>query len=179
MAVVRRVKNKLEEFKTTLPPDVRINIIMNTSEDILTSVKNLRTTLFYGIAFVVLVTLLFLRRLRTVFIIALTIPFSLIGAFIFLYLFGYTINLVSLMSLAIASGMVVDNGVVVLENIIRHREQDQLLVDKVRDGDLPDAVVEVGAWHKLTQPLLAVVGLLLVEGQVDELTVARAQRFER
>ncbi len=123
VAVVRRVKNKLEEFKTTLPPDVRINIIMDTSEDILTSVKNLRTTLFYGIAFVVLVTLLFLRRLRTVFIIALTIPFSLIGAFIFLYLFGYTINLVSLMALAIASGMVVDNGIVVLENMVRHIER--------------------------------------------------------
>ena len=121
--VARRVKKKLKELQKTLPSDVRINIVMDSSEDILTSVRNLRTTLFYGIFFVVLVTLAFLRRLRTAFIISLTIPFSLIIAFILLYLFGYTINLVSLMSLAIASGMVVDNGIVVLENIMRHIER--------------------------------------------------------
>ncbi len=121
--VARRVKKKLKALKEILPSDVRINIVMDSSEDILTSVINLRTTLFYGIFFVIVVTLVFLRRLRTAFIIALTIPFSLIIAFILLYLFGYTINLVSLMSLAIASGMVVDNGIVVLENIMRHIER--------------------------------------------------------
>ncbi len=121
--VIKRVKKKLEEIKKTLPSDIKINIVSDSSENILTSVKNLRTTLLYGIFFVVLVTLLFLRRLRTAFIISLAIPFSLIIAFILLYLFGYTINLVSLMSLAIASGMVVDNGIVVLENITRHMER--------------------------------------------------------
>ncbi|RLB87545.1 MAG: AcrB/AcrD/AcrF family protein, partial [Deltaproteobacteria bacterium] len=74
--VIRRVKKKLKEFEETLPPDVKINIVMDSSEDILTSVKNLRTTLFYGIFFVVLVTVVFLRRLRTAFIIFFTIPFS-------------------------------------------------------------------------------------------------------
>jgi len=121
--VARRVKKKLAQLKNILPSDVRINIVMDSSEDILTSVRNLRTTLFYGIFFVILVTLIFLRRLRTAFIISLTIPFSLIISFILLYIFGYTINLVSLMSLAIASGMVVDNGIVVLENIMRHIER--------------------------------------------------------
>ncbi|MBW2000583.1 MAG: efflux RND transporter permease subunit, partial [Deltaproteobacteria bacterium] len=121
--VTRRVKKKLKEIEKNLPSDVKINIVMDSSENILTFVKNLRTTLFYGIFFVVLVTLLFLRRLRPAFIISLAIPFSLIIAFILLYLFGYTINLVSLMSLAIASGMVVDNGIVVLENIIRHMDR--------------------------------------------------------
>ncbi len=121
--VIEGVKKKLEEFKQTLPPDVEINIIMDSSKDILDSVKNLRSTLLYGILFVIMVTFLFLRRLRTAFIIVLMIPFSLIIAFILLYLFGFTINLVSLMSLAIASGMVVDNGIVVLENITRHVER--------------------------------------------------------
>ncbi len=121
--VARLVKGKLEEFEKTLPRDVKINIVMDSSEDILSSVKNLRTTLFWGILFVILVTIFFLRRMRAVFIIVLIIPSSLIIAFILLYLFGYTINLVSLMSLAIAAGMVVDNGIVVLENIIRHIER--------------------------------------------------------
>ncbi len=121
--VISRVKNKLQQLKAILPADVEINIVMDASENILTSLKNLRTTLFYGIFFVILVTFAFLRRVRAAFIISLIIPFSLIIAFIFLYLLGYTINLVSLMSLVIAGGMVVDNGIVVLENITRHMEK--------------------------------------------------------
>ncbi|NVM20443.1 MAG: efflux RND transporter permease subunit [Desulfobacterales bacterium] len=121
--VAGRVKRKLEEFEKTLPKDVRINIVMDSSENILNSVKNLRITLFWGILLVTLVTIAFLRRLRAVLIIVVIIPSSLIIAFIVLYLFGYSINLVSLMSLAIAAGMVVDNGIVVLENIIRHVER--------------------------------------------------------
>lgn len=121
--VIKRVKNKLMEFEKTLPPDVKINIVMDNSEDILSFIKNLLRTLGWGVLFVVLVTIFFLRRLRTVFIITLIIPFSLIISFVLLYFFGYTINLVSLMALAIAAGMVVDNGIVVLENIIRHVER--------------------------------------------------------
>ncbi|MDY6972066.1 MAG: efflux RND transporter permease subunit [Thermodesulfobacteriota bacterium] len=123
--VATRVKKRIEEFKQTLPPDVRIVTVMDNSEDILNSLKNLRTSLFWGIFFVVLTTIIFLRRIRTVSIIILIIPFSLIISFILLYLFGYTINLVSLMALAIACGMVVDNGIVVLENIIRHIERGE------------------------------------------------------
>lgn len=121
--VSRRVRAKIEEIQKTLPTDVRIHIVMEMAENILTSIRNLRTTLFYGIALVVLVTVVFLRQIRSALIIALSIPFSLIVSFIFLFLFGYTINLISLMSLAIASGMVVDNGIVVLENIVRHMER--------------------------------------------------------
>ncbi|MFN3534542.1 MAG: efflux RND transporter permease subunit, partial [Desulfatiglandales bacterium] len=121
--VLNRVKKRLSELKEVLPPDVEMNIVMDASENILLSVKNLRNTLFYGIFFVILVTLVFLRQIRAAIIISLAIPFSLIIAFILLYIFGYTINLVSLMSLAIASGMVVDNAIVVLENITRHVER--------------------------------------------------------
>ena len=84
-----------------------------------------------------------MRRLRTAFIIVLMIPFSLIIAFILLYLFGYTINLVSLMSLAITSGMVVDNGITVLENITRHVERGG------RDGEIAvkGPMVFKGYWN--------------------------------
>ncbi len=70
-----------------------------------------------------LVTILFLRRIKAAAIVALTIPFSLISAFIFLYLFGRTINIISLLTLAIACGLVVDDAIVALENIIRHLER--------------------------------------------------------
>jgi HAE1 family hydrophobic/amphiphilic exporter-1 len=123
--VSRMVKEKLARIQTQLPTDVKINIVLDNAEDIISSIRNLRLSLYWGIVLVILVTLVFLRRFRASLIIALAIPGSLVISFIFLYLFSYTINLVSLMSLAIASGMVVDNGVVVLENIIRHREQGE------------------------------------------------------
>jgi len=122
VAVARGVKNALRQLQQSLPPDIRINIIMDTSQDIIHSIDNLKLSLMWGIALIVAVSLLFLRRLRTAFIVVLIIPASLMIAFIFIHLFGYTLNLVTLMALAIASGMVVDNGIVVLENIIRHIE---------------------------------------------------------
>ncbi len=121
--VIKRVKEKLRELKKTLPSDVKISIVTDMSEDIITAIKNLRNTLLIGIILVVVITFLFLRELKASLIISLTIPFSLIIAFIMLYLFGYTINLISLMSLAIACGMVVDNAIVILENIVRHMER--------------------------------------------------------
>jgi HAE1 family hydrophobic/amphiphilic exporter-1 len=123
VAIISKIKERLEEIKKVIPSDVEIIISMDSSESILNSIENLCYTLGWGLFFVVVITLLFLRRLRTAMIIILTIPFSLTISLILLYMGGYTINLVSLMSMAIASGMVVDNGIVVLENIIRHIEE--------------------------------------------------------
>ncbi|WP_419659837.1 MdtB1: multidrug resistance protein, AcrB/AcrD/AcrF family [Desulfosarcina variabilis str. Montpellier] len=123
VTVIQAVKKRLAELSATLPPDLEINIVSDTSESIINSIANLRASLYYGIGLIVMVSLIFLRRLRTVFIIVLIIPASLIISFFLIYAFGYTINLVTLMSLAIASGMVVDNGIVVLENIVRHIEK--------------------------------------------------------
>jgi len=100
-------------------------ISIDSSEFILMAIKNLAQTVVIAGILVVIVTLLFLRRLRASLIISLSIPFSLICAFIFLYGGGFTINVISLMSLAIAIGMVVDNAIVVLENITRHVEEGQ------------------------------------------------------
>lgn len=121
--MVHTVKKRLAEIQKELPSDVKIEIPFDTAEYILLAIKNLRNTILWGIFFVVLVTAVFLRNLRTAVIISLTIPFSLIISFIFLYCFGYTINTISLVSLIIASGMVVDNGIVVLENIVHHVER--------------------------------------------------------
>lgn len=121
--VIEKIKSRLEKLKKELPPDVKINIVADNSEDILNSVRNLTDSLWWGIIFVIIVTLVFLRRIKPSVIITLMIPFSMIVAFIFMLWNGDTINLISLMALAIVSGMVVDNGIVVLENIIRHLEE--------------------------------------------------------
>ena len=120
MAVARRVMDKLEEIKANLPADYSIDLVFDTSDMIGKSIRSVGRTVMWGGLFVVLVTLFFLRSARTSLVIALTIPFSLIIASVFMFLKGWTINLMSLSALALAVGMVVDNAVVVLENVISH-----------------------------------------------------------
>lgn len=121
--IAKEVNNQLEDIKKTLPPDVNIVPIMDSSEFISDSISNLTETLMYAFLFVILVVLFFLGRWRATFIIVLTIPISLIVSFIFLNLSGGSINIISLTSLSIAIGMVVDDAIVVLENITKHIER--------------------------------------------------------
>ncbi|MBW2039603.1 MAG: efflux RND transporter permease subunit [Deltaproteobacteria bacterium] len=121
--VIDRIKEKLKEIKGGLPGDIKMGIVMDTSEFIRWSIDNLKESLYIGIFLVIVVTFLFLRRLWGSVIILLTIPFSLIACFILMLIFEFTINTVTLMALVIASGVVVDNAIVILENITRHVER--------------------------------------------------------
>ncbi len=120
--VTERVLKKLEELKKNLPPDVKINVVRNMSEFIRLSIAILRNALFWGGLFVILVILFFLRNLKGSLIIACAIPTSLIITFVLMYLADYTLNWISLTSLAIAIGLVVDGAIVILDNVYRHRE---------------------------------------------------------
>ena len=122
---VEKVKKELERIKKRLPPDVKFSLLMDSAEFIQWSIDDLTRTLFLGIIFVIFIVWLFLRQIRPSFIIAMTIPFSLIITFIFMYFLDYTINVMTLSSLVIAIGMVVDNGIVVIDNIFRHRERGE------------------------------------------------------
>lgn len=121
--IAREVNTQLDDLAKTLPPDVKIEKIFDTSDFINDSIGNLTSTLMYGGIFVILVVLFFLGRWRATFIIILTIPISLIVAFIYLFLADASINIISLSSLSIAIGMVVDDAIVVLENITKHIER--------------------------------------------------------
>ncbi|MBN2274362.1 MAG: efflux RND transporter permease subunit [Bacteroidales bacterium] len=121
--ISRQVNKKLAQLETTLPADVKIATIFDTSDFITDSINNLTKTLLFAFLFVSLVVLFFLGRWRATLIIVLTIPISLIAAFIYLGISGNTINIISLSSLSIAIGMVVDDAIVVLENITKHVER--------------------------------------------------------
>ena len=121
--VSRRVRRALPGLLPALPDDVEVELIIDTSDFIQGSVSNLSQVLFYAVFFVVLVVLLFLRQWRATLIVAATIPVSLIISFIYLAITGSTLNIISLSSLSIALGMVVDDAIVVLENIMRHIEE--------------------------------------------------------
>lgn len=121
--ITREVEESLAELVKDLPQDVRIEKLFDSASFIRDSVNNLSETLMYAAIFVVLVVLFFLGRWRATFIIILTIPISLIVAFIYLFVSDASINIISLTSLSIAIGMVVDDAIVVLENITKHIER--------------------------------------------------------
>lgn len=123
--VAKTVKKKLQELEKTLPPDIKSFIIMDTSQDIINALNSLKSTVWKAIVLVILIVWFFLRKFLPSLIIALTIPFSILIAFIYLFLSGRTINIISLSSLAITVGMVVDNAIVVVDNIYRHLERGE------------------------------------------------------
>ncbi|KPK86563.1 MAG: hypothetical protein AMJ81_00920 [Phycisphaerae bacterium SM23_33] len=123
--VAAAVRKRMAELASRLPPDVKILNVMDSSEDIQQVIHDLSTTLLYGGLLAMAVVLLFLRRWRASLVIGLTIPFSLIAAIVAIYFLDYTINMMSLFAMIIAVGMIVDNAIVVLENITRHRELGQ------------------------------------------------------
>ncbi|MBU2101871.1 MAG: efflux RND transporter permease subunit, partial [Candidatus Omnitrophica bacterium] len=122
--VAGRIKKEIGRIEKRYP-ELEFSILMDTSRHVRQSINDLTQTVYWGGIFVILVVFLFLRQIRPSLIIAVTIPFSLIIAFIFMYLLGYTINIMSLSSLAIAIGMVVDNAIVIVDNVFRHRERGQ------------------------------------------------------
>ena len=121
--VTKEIEKSLKTLKKELPPDVKIEKLFDSASFIKDSISNLTETLMYAAIFVILVVLFFLGRWRATFIIILTIPISLIVAFIYLFVSGASINIISLTSLSIAIGMVVDDAIVVLENITKHVER--------------------------------------------------------
>ena len=152
VSVASAVTAELARIRPTLPRDIDVILLADTSTDIVRSISNVTSTVYWGLLFVVLVTWVFLRSFRSALIIALTIPFSLIAAIIFLYAMGWTINIISMSSLAVAIGMVVDNAVVVLENISK----------KVDRGVAPREAAMFGAQEVMTAIMASTLTTIVV-----------------
>ncbi len=123
VAIANAIREELPTLQKRLPSDVKMDIIVDTSENIVQTVNTLTETIRDALIFVVLVVFLFLGRWRATIIVAITIPFSLIASFIYLFATGGSINMISLSCLSIAIGSVVDDAIVVLENITTHIER--------------------------------------------------------
>ena len=123
--ICRDLRKELAKIQKQLPSDVKIEKIYDLSENIQNSINSLEESVLYALLFVVLVVLFFLGKWRATLIIGITIPIALIVAFIYLGVADSSINIISLCSLTIAIGMVVDDAIVVLENITRHVERGE------------------------------------------------------
>lgn len=122
VAVAREVKRVIEEFRPGLPQGFELVISQDSSDFIVSAIKDVGLAIFWGALLASLVVLLFLRNLRSTLIVALTIPSSIVGTFVFFYLFDFTLNTMTLMALSLSIGVLIDDSIVVLENIHRHRE---------------------------------------------------------
>ncbi|HUR88916.1 MAG TPA: efflux RND transporter permease subunit [Ramlibacter sp.] len=118
--VVDGLKRTVAEMGKQLPPGVTLQEITDSSRPIRVSVENVRRTLIEGALLTVLIVFLFLNSWRSTVITGLTLPISIIGTFLFMYAFGFTINMVTLMALSLCVGLLIDDAIVVRENIVRH-----------------------------------------------------------
>lgn len=124
VAIVKKVKKMMDEdIMPSLPPDIKAQIIYDSAQTIQNSIDGLSEAVMLAFVFVALVVMFFLGRWRATLIIVLSIPISLICAFIYLFVADSSINIISLASLTVAVGIVVDDAIVVLENIMRHIER--------------------------------------------------------
>jgi multidrug efflux pump len=162
ISVVDAIKSLLPELKESLPAGVEVNVLTDRTNTIRSSVGDVEFELVLAIALVVLVIFLFLRSVRATIIPSLSVPLSLVGTFAIMYLAGFSLNNLSLMALTIATGFVVDDAIVMIENISRYIEEgDEPLEAALKgSGQIGFTIIS------LTVSLIAVLIPLLFMGDV-------------
>src|SRR5258708_17443547 len=120
--LVDRIKAALPALEASVPPAIKLKVVSDRTQTIRASVSEVEKTLLITIGLVALVIFLFLRTAKATLIPAISIPLSLVGTFIFMYSFGFSLDNISLMALTIAVGFVVDDAIGVMENVMRHIE---------------------------------------------------------
>lgn len=132
--VVDGLNAAVADLKNQLPPGVRLESIGDSSRPIRVAVNNVRQTLIEGAILTVLIVFLFLNSWRSTVITGLTLPIALIGTFLFMNMFGFTINMITLMALSLCVGLLIDDAIVVRENIVRHVQMGKGAYDAAMDG---------------------------------------------
>uniref|UniRef100_UPI00263A2254 efflux RND transporter permease subunit n=1 Tax=Ramlibacter sp. TaxID=1917967 RepID=UPI00263A2254 len=132
--VVDGLNAMLTTMASELPPGLRLEPIIDTSRAIRVSVANVRQTLLEGAALTVLIVFLFLNSWRSTVITGLTLPIALIGTFLFMYAFGFTVNMITLMALSLCVGLLIDDAIVVRENIVRHVQMGKTPFQAAMEG---------------------------------------------
>jgi len=132
--VVNAIRAILPSFQAALPPSVTLSILYDRSQSIRESVRDVQFTLLLALGLVVAVIFVFLRSFSATLIPSLALPMSIVGTFALMYLFGYSLDNLSLMALTLCVGFVVDDAIVMLENITRHMEMGQPRMQATLDG---------------------------------------------
>ena len=134
IGVVDGLNQTVKELASSLPPGVRLETVSDGARSIRVAVNNVRQTLIEGAMLTVLIVFLFLNSWRSTVITGLTLPISIIGTFLFMYMFGFTINMITLMALSLCVGLLIDDAIVVRENIVRHVQMGKSPYQASLDG---------------------------------------------
>jgi hydrophobic/amphiphilic exporter-1 (mainly G- bacteria), HAE1 family len=132
--VVNEIRKLLPTFRAEVPPAISIEVLYDRSQTIRASVQEVKFSLYLALMLVILVIFLFLRNIPATIIPAIALPMSIIGTFAVMYLFGYSLDNISLMALTLCVGFVVDDAIVMLENITRHLEKGKSVMQATLDG---------------------------------------------
>ncbi len=160
--VVDRVRAMLPQLSASLPAALELAVLTDRTQSIRASVRSVQHELVFSIGLVVLVTFLFLRNISATIIPSIAVPLSLIGTFGVIYLAGFSLNILTLMALTIATGFVVDDAIVMMENIARYREDGASAMEAALKGASQIGFTLVS----LTLSLIAVLIPLLFMGDV-------------
>lgn len=134
IAVIDGLQKAVAEMGANLPPGLRLEQITDGSRQIRVAVDNVRRTLIEGALLTILIVFLFLNSWRSTVITGLTLPIALIGTFLFMNLFGFTVNMITLMALSLCVGLLIDDAIVVRENIVRHVQMGKTPYQASLDG---------------------------------------------
>ncbi|WED99752.1 efflux RND transporter permease subunit [Taylorella equigenitalis] len=160
--VVDEIYKVLPDLRASLPQTIDIQVVGDRTESIRLSIDNVKNELLLSIALVVIVTFIFLRSITATLIPSIVVPLSIIGTFIVMFFLGYSINNLTLMALTIATGFVVDDAIVMIENIARHVEEGDSPLNAALKGSK-----EIGfTLISLTFSLIAVLIPLLFMGDI-------------
>ncbi len=155
--VVEAVRALIPTFQAQLPAAIKLDVLYDRSQSIKESVHEVKFTLMLTVFLVILVIFLFLRRISATLIPSLALPMSVIGTFAVMYLFGFSLNNISLMALTLSVGFVVDDAIVMLENIVRHTEMGKKPLEAVLDGSREIAFTIVSMTISLAAVFLPVL----------------------
>ena len=134
IGVVDGLNKTIADMQGVIPPGTRLELITDGSRPIRVAVENVRRTLFEGALLTILIVFLFLNSWRSTVITGLTLPISIIGTFLFMNIFGFTINMITLMALSLCVGLLIDDAIVVRENIVRHVQMGKSSYQASMDG---------------------------------------------
>lgn len=164
--VSKLIHQKLQIIKESLPNNLNMEIVLDQAAFINSSINNIKSSIFEAIIFVLIITFLFLRNIKATIIPIITIPISLIGSLLFLKIFGFSINIITLLAMVLAVGLVVDDAIVVLENITRHLEMGETPLKAAINGSKEIAFAVVAMTLTLTSVYAPIAFISGMTGQL-------------
>lgn len=160
-------KKALEDVKSVMPPGTQFNIMLDTSEDIISSISSIGSSAFQALILATIILLLFLKNIRATLLISIALPVSIMFTFAFLAMNGTSLNLISLMGLSLGVGMLTDNSVVVIDNIYRHMTELKSPVMAAADDGTTEVTMSVIASSLTT--MVVFIPVLFIPGIAREI----------